>query len=284
MQRQNLRYQFPNVTPVSFYHVFYHYANYIFQTEIREISQRSAPDVDSWIATAKSLQDDIEISRRLAGDIVQQATAEETREETIRDKGIHQEFLTKETAFTDTLLEALRLLQTVNNCLDKAERLIEERRILDAIKMLDGKNTPAELCWNVWLTYVDASKSLADAPSEKNTRAIRLLDQRVLELKSVAHEHLKGLWNHLVVVDAHKKELVINHTLPCKCDFLKQCSRLMSTAEPETLEDAISGLKYFEELDSAALALWQALDKIVIAPRTDLFLTLLPNITISKVF
>ena len=114
---------------------------YAFQVEIREISRESAPDVDSWIANAKSLQDDIETSRRLAGDIVQQATAEETREETIRDKGIHQEFLTKENVFTDTLLEALRLLQTVNNCLDKAEDLIGERRILDAIKMLDGRNT-----------------------------------------------------------------------------------------------------------------------------------------------
>lgn len=114
---------------------------YATQTEIREISHENAPDVDSWIANAKSLQDDIETSRRLAGDIVQQATAEEIREETIRDKGIHHEFLTKENGFTDTLLEALRLLQTVNDCLDKAEHLIEERRILDAIKLLDGRNT-----------------------------------------------------------------------------------------------------------------------------------------------
>ena len=109
------------------------------QTEICDISRESAPDVDSWIANAQSLQDDIETSRRLAVDIVQQAKAEETREETIREKAIYQDFLTKEASFNAALLEALRLIQTVNNCLDTAEQMIGERRILDALDMLEGR-------------------------------------------------------------------------------------------------------------------------------------------------
>ena len=62
---------------------------------------------------------------------------------------------------------------------------------------------------------------LAEVPAEKNTRAIRLLDQRALDLKGAAHEHLVALWDHLIVVDFHRQEITINATLPGKPSFLE---------------------------------------------------------------
>lgn len=94
--------------------------------------------MDSWIANAKSLQDDIEASRKLAVEVVQQAAADEHQEETIKEREIYESFLTKETNFNAQLLAALRLIEGVNGQLDKAEQLIEDRSILDALQILEG--------------------------------------------------------------------------------------------------------------------------------------------------
>lgn len=139
------------------------------------------------------------------------------------------------------------------------------------------------LAWKDGLTPLDAWKLIAEVPAEKNTRAIRLLDQRCFELKAAAHEHLMTLWNHLILVDFDSQVLTINRTLPCEFIVNIRYLELMLKAEPGTLDEAITGLKYFKELDQAALRLWQVLDKIALAPRTDLFLPVLPSITLTEV-
>jgi hypothetical protein len=48
------------------------------------------------------------------------------------------EFLLKEMTFHSQLLVALRSIQEVSTCLDNAEELLEERRILDGLRMLEG--------------------------------------------------------------------------------------------------------------------------------------------------
>jgi centromere/kinetochore protein ZW10 len=80
----------------------------LLQTEIQQISCDSAPDVDSWIMHAKSIQDDIEKSRRLASSIVRQAEADEQREYALQEKHGYTEFLGKEVSFNDQLLASLR--------------------------------------------------------------------------------------------------------------------------------------------------------------------------------
>jgi centromere/kinetochore protein ZW10 len=57
----------------------------------------------------------------------------------MREKEIYEEFLSKETIFNAQLLDALRLIEGVNNCLDKAEQLIEDRKVLEALRMLESK-------------------------------------------------------------------------------------------------------------------------------------------------
>lgn len=48
------------------------------------------------------------------------------------------DFLTKEVSFNDQLISALRSLQRVNESLNKAEEFASERRIIDALHMLEG--------------------------------------------------------------------------------------------------------------------------------------------------
>lgn len=95
--------------------------------------------MDTWITHAKSIQDDIEKSRRLASSIVRQAEADEQRLELLEEKEAYEGFLEKEVAFNVHLGEALRSIQEVNDKLDKAEGLAGEKRIIEAMAALEGK-------------------------------------------------------------------------------------------------------------------------------------------------
>ena len=108
------------------------------QTEIRQISHDSAPDVDAWIKHAKSIQDDIDRSRRLASSIVRQAEAEDETEETLQEKEKYVEFLTKEVSFNDQLLSALKGIQGVDEILQQAEELAAKQSIVEALFKLEG--------------------------------------------------------------------------------------------------------------------------------------------------
>ena len=108
------------------------------QTEIRQISRESAPDVDSWTTHAKSLQEDITASRKLASEIVRKAEADEERLDALRDAEFQVAFLEKETLFNSQLGEALKSLQQVNDTLDKSESLAIDRNIINATQSLQG--------------------------------------------------------------------------------------------------------------------------------------------------
>jgi centromere/kinetochore protein ZW10 len=92
------------------------------QTEIRQISRESAPDVETWIANAKALQADIEKSRKLSSEIVRQAEALETHP--IEEHEAHVEFLQKEVRFNAQLGEALQSIKEVDTQLKLVEKLV----------------------------------------------------------------------------------------------------------------------------------------------------------------
>ena len=108
------------------------------QIEIRETSREEAPNVDAWIANAKTLQDDIESSKRLANDIIRKAEADEGREEVQNEQEKYVAFLENEVAFNNQLRDGLILIQEVHGCLEKAETLVHTRKILEALHLLDS--------------------------------------------------------------------------------------------------------------------------------------------------
>jgi len=160
------------------------------------------------------LQDDIENSRKLASEIVRQAKIDEHREETLRDKHSHLDFLSKEVLFHKQLLLALRSIQEVNICLDKAEGLIQERKILDGLRMLEGMHLRISAIMGLRLTVVDAWKVIAEVPVDKHTRAITLLDQRCFRLRESAHDSLMAICDRLIHVDPKAQSITINKNLP----------------------------------------------------------------------
>lgn len=108
------------------------------QTEIRQISRESAPSIDKWIEHAKSIQDDIDRSRRLASSIVRQAEADDETEESLQENEKYVDFLTKEVSFNSQLLCALKGIQGVKEILRQAEDLAEEQKIVEALFKLEG--------------------------------------------------------------------------------------------------------------------------------------------------
>ena len=93
------------------------------EAEIRNISRESAPNVETWIATAKALQKDIQASRALANKIVKQAEEDKFGDE-IELQELHVSFLEKELRFNSQLGEALVSVKDVEDCLRRADRLV----------------------------------------------------------------------------------------------------------------------------------------------------------------
>ena len=93
------------------------------EAEIRNISRESAPDVDTWITTAKALQKDIQASRALANKIVKQAEEDKFVDE-IELQELHVDFLERELRFNSQLGEALVSVKEVEDCMRRADRLV----------------------------------------------------------------------------------------------------------------------------------------------------------------
>ncbi|TVY41445.1 hypothetical protein LSUB1_G002283 [Lachnellula subtilissima] len=108
------------------------------ETEIRELSKDNAPDVDTWITHAQSIQNDIETSKQLASRIVRQAEADGKRLEEQEDNRTYVEFMTKEVELNEHLRQALEEMQRLNDQLDEAETLASESNIMAALNTLGG--------------------------------------------------------------------------------------------------------------------------------------------------
>jgi protein transport protein DSL1/ZW10 len=115
-----------------------HPANLCLKTEIRQLSKDSAPDVDTWITHAQSIQNDIETSRQLANRIVRQAEADEKRAYEMEDTKTYVEFMAKEVELNEHIRQALEELQKLNDQLDQAETLAAESNIMAALNILGG--------------------------------------------------------------------------------------------------------------------------------------------------
>jgi centromere/kinetochore protein ZW10 len=115
-----------------------HLANSFIQVEIRQISRDKASSVDIWITHAKTIQNDIDKSRKLANAIVREAEADEERLDGLKDKENTVEFLTKEVAFSASLRDGLKAIQVTRDRLRDVEKLAAERKIHEALITLEG--------------------------------------------------------------------------------------------------------------------------------------------------
>ncbi|KAK0668853.1 hypothetical protein QBC41DRAFT_321060 [Cercophora samala] len=219
------------------------------QAEIHAINEETADDVRAWQTNAQSVQDDMIRSKALANEIIKTSEAPSVSGKDTRDAEAKAEFLVRELNYNAQVQEALKGIRTVNRTLDEVEKARDERRILDALHLL-------ERSW----------KELDAIPANKSCRAIKLLDIRAFELKSDVHEVFDHVWNTLINVD------VENHIVS-----------ISGSREDEamSLSDAVIGLQAYKEVDRRTAQLWASLNAAVLVPRMDIERETLPGIQIQ---
>ncbi|KAL8376248.1 hypothetical protein RB595_007380 [Gaeumannomyces hyphopodioides] len=208
------------------------------EDEIRTINHETADDVKTWYGNAKTLQDDINRSKQMAGDIQREAEEPEVSGKTVEEAESRAAFLVRELNYNDQLIQTLRAIKAVTAVLDEVEKARAERRILDALHLL-------EKSWS----------SLDALSVNGSCKAVKLLNLRAFELKSDVHEVFDHVWSALVHLDAEKSEFRVQQTRP---------------DEPMGLSDAVVGLKAYKEVDRRMSDLWHDLDEAIVGPRMDL--------------
>ncbi|TDZ68343.1 Centromere/kinetochore protein zw10-like protein [Colletotrichum trifolii] len=222
------------------------------ESEIHTINEETKGDVSSWVNNAKTLQEDILRSKRLADDIVRQSEAPQVSGKAIQDVEDHVRFLEREVLYTQQLHEALRGVQHVNELLGEVEQAMNERRIIDSLRWL-------EKSW----AELDA------VPMNKKTcRVMRLLDLRAFELKSSVHDVFDHVWASLVHTDTQAGSLTIHEKLDGTCEQIN-------------LSEAIIGLQAYKEVEERMSQLWQDVDQAIVFPRMNSESTSLPSIRAS---
>ncbi|KAK8856774.1 Centromere/kinetochore Zw10-domain-containing protein [Apiospora arundinis] len=206
------------------------------EAEVHTINEETAPDVQSWVANAKTVEDDINRSRSLANEIVRRAEAPEVSGQTIRETEEKVHFLQREVVYNQQVREALNSIKHVNGLLDQVEQARNERRVLDSLHLL-------EKSW----TALDAVRV------GKSCRVMKILDMRAFELKSAVHEVFEHVWNALVTVDVDAHRVEIHQT---------------REDEQMTLSEAFIGLQAYKEVQQRMALFWHKVDAAIIAPRT----------------
>ncbi|TLS25772.1 hypothetical protein PpBr36_07026 [Pyricularia pennisetigena] len=220
------------------------------QQDIHQVNQETADDVNTWYNNAKVLQDDINRSKQIANDIIRQSEEPETSGKTVEEAEARAAFLIRELNYNDELIQTLRAIKAINTVLDEVEQACAERRIVDALRLL-------EQSW----AKLDSVSNIG------STKAIKLLNVRAFELKSDVHQVFDHVWNSLVHLDDTKNELSVQQT----CD-----------GEPMNLSDAVIGLKAYKEVDKRMTDLWLGLDRSIIGPRMNLRAKTLPAIKVGE--
>ncbi|KAH6845410.1 hypothetical protein B0I37DRAFT_406934 [Chaetomium sp. MPI-CAGE-AT-0009] len=219
------------------------------QAEIHAINEETADGVRAWQANAQSVQDDILRSKALAAEIVKASETPAVSGRAVDEIEAKADFLIRELNYNAQVHETLKGIKTVNRTLDEVEQARDERRILDALHLL-------EKSW----------KQLDIVGVNRSCRAVKLLDIRAFELKSDVHDVFDHVWNALIKVDVETRSVSISSS---------------REDEPMSLEDAVIGLRAYKEVDERMSRLWQDINEVILLPRMDISKETLPGIHIQ---
>ena len=95
--------------------------------------------MNQWVANAKSLEDDINRTRNWANEITRRSEAPDVSGKTIQEAADKVDFLGQESAYNNQLYNALTRIKRVSQLLDEVELARDERRILQALHLLERK-------------------------------------------------------------------------------------------------------------------------------------------------
>lgn len=198
------------------------------------------------MANAQSLQDDINRSKHIANDILRQAEEPAVSGRMRQEAEEKVVFLQAELAYNQRVKEALSAIKDVNETLIQVEGACRERRIIDALRLLEKS----------WV-------ALDALPVAQSVRVRRLLDIRAFELKSKVHDVFDHVWKTLINVDIDARSISISQS---------------QDGEAMSLSDAVMGLQAYKEVDQRMAQLWHDIDLAVVGPRMDINNMVLPAI------
>lgn len=161
--------------------------------EIRSLSSRTAPDIDTWISRAKELQVDIQRSRDTARQIVAQAEAGRELKAKVEDSGNKVQLLEKEVSFNETLTGTLEHIRFASGVLQQAQDEAVKGRIQAALEKLE-----------------QAEASIGGLQSVEGSKAVGILTKRAGALRDSLKEAALAGWNRLVDVSYDTKSITIH--------------------------------------------------------------------------
>ena len=108
------------------------------QAEVHMINEETAEEVNAWFETAKTIQQDTNKAKALANDITKLSEAPEVSGEAVAQIEGTADILVKELAYDGQVQQALRGIKAVTQLLDQVEQASSERRVLDALHLLES--------------------------------------------------------------------------------------------------------------------------------------------------
>lgn len=215
--------------------------------EISSISSALGRDVDGWIVQAEKLHQEIETSRRIAREIVQEAEAQSILEASVKDAEVKVQFVRKELAINQALLAAFEIIQKVQELLKRAS------------KQALGNH------WSAALATIDeAERMTADLPYCEGSIAKQQLIDRVNSAKSsLGSKVMSKYWQHLIDVKP------IDRTVLILTELDDDDERRDKRGKSLNIEETVQVMQKLGTLETAVKELVTSLDQTILAPCLD---------------
>lgn len=161
--------------------------------EIRSLSSKTAPDIDTWISRAKELQVDIQRSRETARQIVAEAEAGKELKARVKDSGNKVALLEKEVAFNEGLTATLEHIRYASGVLRQAQDEAVKGRVQTALEKLE-----------------QAESSIGGLQGIEGSKSVDILTKRAETLRDNLKESTLVGWNSLVSASYEDKRITVH--------------------------------------------------------------------------
>lgn len=161
--------------------------------EIRSLSSKTAPDIDTWIARAKELQADILRSRETARQIVAEAEAGKELKAKVQDSGNKVALLEKEVSFNEALTGTLEHIRHASRILAQAQDEAVKGRVQTALEKLEL-----------------AESSIGGLQAVEGSKSHSILTKKAEILRESLKELTLTGWNSLVSTSFEKRHITVH--------------------------------------------------------------------------
>lgn len=161
--------------------------------EIRALSSKTAPDIDTWIARAKELQVDILRSRETARQIVAEAEAGKELKAKVQDSGNKVALLEKEVSFNEALTGTLEHIRHASRILAQAQDEAVKGRVQPALEKLEL-----------------AESSIRGLQAVEGSKSHSILTKKAETLRESLKELTLSGWNSLVNASYEGKTIAVH--------------------------------------------------------------------------